>query len=156
MSTSSGPPALDAVESSKQAAGPISESSPSATVAPEDQTPVATKKVLNSDRLKLFSMINACLKDGYLCTQTVPLVSFLDETVLHPETRDSVVDFLLIDEDSGEAAGAILLLLGDDQALSDQQVRVAQALSVQGVPCLSFEEIPKLSELKVKLKRLLR
>jgi hypothetical protein len=152
IASSSSKDATDVSSQEKNKAIEQSDGTPVENETPDDPVPPSSHKhVMSADHLNLFSLISQCLNDKTLCTPAVPLHSLV---VNAPQDDANVlVDFVLVDVESGDTVGAIIFSCDEESKAS--RLKVAHQLSVAGVPTVTFEAMPKRSEIKARLKRLI-
>lgn len=135
------------------AAAPEAEATDVAAEESEDHREFAAHKPLfSSERLQLLALINQSLPSSALCTPSVPLTQLCGDA-LPAELADAVADFVLVDAHSGEPRACVLFT--GDQSERTASMHVSQRLSLAGIPAVTFETVPKRSELKARLKRFL-
>ncbi len=121
------------------------------TQSPDEAEEVShVKPLMGHDQLQLLTLIHKALPAGVICTAQLPLSNVIDSELSEP-LRLAQIDFVLFDVSTGRPVAAILFAQDPGNQLSMQ---ISQRLSLAGVATTSFDKIPRLGELKARLKRL--
>lgn len=118
---------------------------------PESSDKSSQRDILSSDKVALLSMISKVIPSSWVCISNIRLTELVDYK-LPLDLAEETVDFVLCNEKTRATVAAILYIPDHDE--SQISLMVAHRLSVAGIQTITYDALPKLSDLKTRIKRL--